>query len=231
MNTKTNEKSYVFSGCNRIFYLALPPSLYSSVLDMLALTCKASANNYTRLVVEKPFGKDSSSASELFANINKMFSEGEIYRIDHYLGKEMVQNLLVFRFSNHMFSHVWNRDSVECVMITFKETLGVEGRGGYFDDYGIIRDMMQNHLLQIMSLIAMEAPTSSHSNDIKNEKVLVFCVIPCKKRGLYFKTLVLTGLKRVKIRNKNNSICQPGKLRKLYLFPDLIEPLFPHRIN
>lgn len=125
--------------CNRIFYLALPPSVYTSVTELLSNNCKAERPNFTRVIVEKPFGKDLKSSNELSVHLSKLFKEEEIYRIDHYLGKEMVQNLIVLRFANRMFNRVWNRDSIECVMITFKEPFGTEGRGGYFDEFGIIR--------------------------------------------------------------------------------------------
>jgi glucose-6-phosphate 1-dehydrogenase len=145
---------------NRIFYLALPPSVYTSVTRLLSEECKAKRPHFTRVIVEKPFGKDLASSNELAEHISKLFVEEEIYRIDHYLGKEMVQNLIVLRFANKIFKRIWNRDSIECIMITFKEPFGTEGRGGYFDEFGIIRDVMQNHLLQILALVAMEPPIS-----------------------------------------------------------------------
>lgn len=129
--------------------------------------------HFTRVIVEKPFGKDLKSSNELSAHLSKLFLEEEIYRIDHYLGKEMVQNLIVLRFANQIFKRIWNRDSIECVMITFKEPFGTQGRGGYFDEFGIIRDVMQNHLLQILSLVAMDTPVSKNAEEIRNEKVKV----------------------------------------------------------
>ena len=127
--------------------------------------------NFTRLIVEKPFGRDLASSNQLSEHLSKLFSEEELYRIDHYLGKEMVQNLLVLRFANRILSRIWNRDSIQTVQILFKEPIGTEGRGGYFDEFGIIRDIMQNHLLQILSLLAMETPISNAAEDIRNEKV------------------------------------------------------------
>ena len=124
-------------------------------------------------IVEKPFGKDLASSNELSEHLAKLFNEEEIYRIDHYLGKEMVQNLIVLRFANKIFKRIWNRDSIETVLITFKEPFGTEGRGGYFDEFGIIRDVMQNHLLQILALVAMEPPVSKSAEEIRNEKVKV----------------------------------------------------------
>ena len=113
------------------------------------------------------------SSNKLTNHISKLFSEQEIYRMDHYLGKEMVQSLLVLRFANQIFRPIWNRQSIQSVLITMKEPFGVEGRGGYFDEYGIIRDVMQNHLLQTLSLITMEQPESSSAEDIRNEKVFL----------------------------------------------------------
>ncbi|KAG9329493.1 hypothetical protein JZ751_004488, partial [Albula glossodonta] len=129
---------------------------------------------WNRVIVEKPFGRDLQSSEELSAHLSSLFSEDQIYRIDHYLGKEMVQNLMVLRFGNRIFGPIWNRDSVACVVFTFKEPFGTQGRGGYFDDFGIIRDVMQNHLLQMLSLVAMEKPASTSSDDVKVLK----CISP-----------------------------------------------------
>lgn len=129
--------------------------------------------HFTRVIVEKPFGKDLNSSNALARHISGLFSEEEIYRIDHYLGKEMVQNIIVLRFANKIIKQIWNRDSIKNVTITFKEPFGTQGRGGYFDEFGIIRDIMQNHLLQILTLVAMETPTSKNAEDIRNEKVKV----------------------------------------------------------
>lgn len=163
---------------NRIFYLALPPTVYSSVTELISHNCKAQKPQFTRVIVEKPFGRDLKTSNELSIHLSKLFVEEEIYRIDHYLGKEMVQNLIVLRFANKIFKRIWNRDSIESVMITFKEPFGTEGRGGYFDEFGIIRDVMQNHLLQILSLVAMEPPVSKNAEEIRNEKVKVLRSIP-----------------------------------------------------
>jgi glucose-6-phosphate 1-dehydrogenase len=110
---------------------------------------------WSRLIIEKPFGKDSESFQELSSAMGTLYTEDYIYRIDHYLGKEMVQNLVILRFSNAIFEPLWNRNHIQSVTITFKENFGTKGRGGYFDSYGIIRDVIQNHLLQVMSLVAM----------------------------------------------------------------------------
>lgn len=128
---------------------------------------------WNRVIIEKPFGKDADSSKQLSDHLASLFSEEQLYRIDHYLGKEMVQNLMTIRFGNKIFSPTWNRENIASVLITFKEPFGTGGRGGYFDSFGIIRDVMQNHLLQILSLVAMEKPASCHPDDIRNEKVKV----------------------------------------------------------
>lgn len=157
---------------NRLFYLALPPSVFQPVTVHIRNTCMGE-KGWTRIIIEKPFGKDSDSSQELSDHLAKLFKEEQLYRIDHYLGKEMVQNLMSLRFGNRIFSPTWNRECVACVQITFKEPFGTQGRGGYFDEFGIIRDVMQNHLLQILCLTAMEKPASLHPDDIRNEKVKV----------------------------------------------------------
>uniref|UniRef100_T1H6Z2 Glucose-6-phosphate 1-dehydrogenase n=1 Tax=Megaselia scalaris TaxID=36166 RepID=T1H6Z2_MEGSC len=129
----------------------------------------------TRVIIEKPFGRDSAT-SQLSDHLSKLFTENQLYRIDHYLGKEMVQNLMTLRFGNGIFSHLWNRSAIANVQITFKENIGTYGRMGYFDDFGIIRDVMQNHLLQIVALVAM--PVLFHAHDIRDEKVRVLRAIP-----------------------------------------------------
>lgn len=159
---------------NYIFYLSTPPSLYSTIPKNLA---KVGLNNekvgWKRLIVEKPFGYDLSSAKELNSLLKKSWNEDQIYRIDHYLGKETVQNVLVTRFSNGIFEPLWNRNFIHHVEITSAESLGVEKRGGYYDGSGALRDMIQNHLLQLVGLIAMEPPSSMDSESIRNETVKV----------------------------------------------------------
>ncbi|VEL19225.1 unnamed protein product [Protopolystoma xenopodis] len=125
---------------NRIFYLALPPSVFEPVATNIKKHCMSSADGvWTRIIIEKPFGRDLDSSNKLSAHLAGMFTEKQIYRIDHYLGKEMIQNLIVLRFANRIFSPLWNRDHIDNVMISFKESFGTDGRGGYFDNYGIIR--------------------------------------------------------------------------------------------
>ncbi|GMH23897.1 hypothetical protein Nepgr_025740 [Nepenthes gracilis] len=159
----------------RLFYLALPPSVYPSVCKMIKHCCMSKSDNggWTRIVVEKPFGKDTDSAEKLSAQIGELFEESQVYRIDHYLGKELVQNLLVLRFANRFFVPLWNRDNIDNIQIVFREDFGTEGRGGYFDEYGIIRDIIQNHLLQVLCLVAMEKPISLKPEHIRDEKVKV----------------------------------------------------------
>ncbi|KAG0330073.1 Glucose-6-phosphate 1-dehydrogenase [Dissophora globulifera] len=161
----------------RLFYMALPPSVFIPVAKSLK------KNNHPegvtiRLIVEKPFGMDLESSRELGRELGALFTEEEIYRIDHYLGKEMVKNLMILRFANVIFGSVWNRHAIDNIQITFKEKIGTEGRGGYFDEFGIIRDVMQNHLLQILSLVAMEPPVSLSAENVRDEKVKVLRYIP-----------------------------------------------------
>ncbi|KAL1531586.1 Glucose-6-phosphate 1-dehydrogenase, cytoplasmic isoform [Salvia divinorum] len=167
----------------RLFYLALPPSVYPPVCRMIKSHCmnKSDLGGWTRIVVEKPFGRDLESAEELSSQIGELFEEPQIYRIDHYLGKELVQNLLVLRFANRLFLPLWNRDNIANVQIVFREDFGTDGRGGYFDQYGIIRDIIQNHLLQVLCLVAMEKPVSLKPEHIRDEKVKVLqSVLPIK---------------------------------------------------
>ncbi|KAL8124247.1 glucose-6-phosphate 1-dehydrogenase 6, cytoplasmic-like [Apium graveolens] len=167
----------------RLFYLALPPSVYPPVCKMIRKCCinKSDLGGWTRIVVEKPFGRDLESAEQLSNQIGELFEEPQIYRIDHYLGKELVQNLLVLRFANRFFMPLWNRDNIDNIQIVFREDFGTDGRGGYFDQYGIIRDIIQNHLLQVLCLVAMEKPVSLKPEHVRDEKVKVLnCVVPIK---------------------------------------------------
>jgi glucose-6-phosphate 1-dehydrogenase len=132
---------------NRIFYLAVPPDVFAETARAIRAAC-TTRSGFNRLIVEKPFGKDLESCRGLLTSLGSQFDESSMYRIDHYLGKEMVQNLIVMRFGNIWMENMWNRNYVQCVVLTFKETFGTRGRGGYFDQYGIIRDIIQNHLLQ-----------------------------------------------------------------------------------
>jgi glucose-6-phosphate 1-dehydrogenase len=172
------EKSLGLPG-NRVFYLSIPPSSFATVVRMLgasgltAPTGDGRGDRFARVIIEKPFGTDLSTARQLNADIHQTLTEKQIYRIDHYLGKETVQNLLVFRFANGIFEPVWNNRFVDHVQITGAETVGVEGRGGYFEQAGILRDMVQNHLFQVVSLAAMEPPVALDADAVRDEKVKV----------------------------------------------------------
>ena len=156
---------------NRIFYLALPPSAVPPTITKLGEAGLNHSSGWTRLVIEKPFGRDLASARELNSLVHRYFNEPQVYRIDHYLGKETVQNLMVFRFANALFETVWNRDRVEAVEITVAETLGVEHRAGYYEQAGAVRDMLQNHLTQLMTVTAMELPASFDPEAIRYERI------------------------------------------------------------
>lgn len=156
----------------RLFYLALPPSVFAEVGAHIKEQTYPE-NGRLRLIVEKPFGHDLASARKLQQDLAPLFSEEELYRIDHYLGKEMVKNLLVLRFGNELLSGVWNSKHISSVQISFKEAFGTEGRGGYFDLIGIVRDVMQNHLLQVLTLLTMERPVSFDPEAVRDEKVKV----------------------------------------------------------
>lgn len=157
---------------NRLFYLSIPPNIFVDVVRSASRTA-SSPSGWTRFIVEKPFGRDYESSGELTRSLKMYLAEEQIFRIDHYLGKELVENLSVLRFSNLVFQPLWSRDYIRNVQLIFSEDFGTEGRGGYFDNYGIIRDIMQNHLLQILALFAMETPVSLAAEDIRNEKVKV----------------------------------------------------------
>ncbi|KAG9144743.1 hypothetical protein Leryth_017220 [Lithospermum erythrorhizon] len=168
-NLKKHEAGRV---SNRLFYLSIPPNIFINAVKCASLSASA-ANGWTRVIVEKPFGRDSESSGALTKALKQYLDEDQIFRIDHYLGKELVENLSVLRFSNLVFEPLWSRQYIRNVQFIFSEDFGTEGRGGYFDHYGIMRDIMQNHLLQIMALFAMETPVSLDAEDIRNEKVKV----------------------------------------------------------
>lgn len=181
---------------NYLFYLATAPQLFSEIASQLANAELTQQQNghWQRVVIEKPFGHDLDSARDLNKTLNSILQENQIYRIDHYLGKETVQNILVFRFGNSIFEPVWNRQFIDHVQITVAETVGVEDRGSYYDQAGALRDMVQNHLFQLLTLTAMESPTSFDADAIRDEKAKVLrAIVPlepeavphCTVRGQY----------------------------------------------
>lgn len=169
------------AGANRFFYMAVPPTVFLDVARALGnsgMVACGEREEWSRVVVEKPFGRDRESSDNLVAGMHKVFTEETTFRIDHYLGKEIVQNLMVLRFANLVFDPIWNRDYVESIRIVWKEPIGVGQRGGYFDSVGIIRDVMQNHLLQILALLAMEKPAEYNAGAVRDEKVRLLRCIP-----------------------------------------------------
>jgi glucose-6-phosphate 1-dehydrogenase len=182
---------------NHLFYLALPPSAAEEVIEHLGRTGEVvphrdeeeDRGGWSRLIVEKPFGDDLESASRLNRIIHSAFRERDVYRIDHYLGKETVQNILVFRFANGIFEPVWNRRYVDHVQITVAESIGVERRAGYYEQAGALRDMVQNHMMQLLSLVAMEPPISFNERAVRDEKVKVLHALrPLRGESVRFHT-------------------------------------------
>jgi len=171
---------------NRMFYLSTPPSVFEPVTTLLSETGLAAAGDggFVRLIIEKPFGRDLKTATALNEHLQQHFHEEQIYRIDHYLGKETVQNILVFRFGNGIFEPIWNRNYVAQVQITVAESLGIGERGGYYDTAGAIRDMVQNHVMQLVALTAMEPPVALDAKAVRDQKVNVLRAIrPLSQRG------------------------------------------------
>jgi len=174
-----NDESLGTAG-NRLFYLATPPGAFTKIVEQLSAAGLGPRDNekgWTRIVVEKPFGTDLESARALQGEITKVFDEPQIYRIDHYLGKEPVQDIMALRFSNAIFEPVWNRRYVDSVQITAAETVGVEDRGGYYENAGALRDMIQNHVLNLLALVAMEPPVSASADSIRDEKFKVLSAL------------------------------------------------------
>jgi glucose-6-phosphate 1-dehydrogenase len=163
-------------GGNRLFYLATPPEVYERIIAEIGkagLAKPKTGKSWTRAIIEKPFGRDLESFRELNENVLKVFEEPQVYRIDHYLGKQTVQNLLVFRFGNGIFEPLWNRNYIDHVQITAAESLGVEARAAFYESAGALRDMVQSHMLQLTSLVAMEAPARFDATSVRNEKMKV----------------------------------------------------------
>jgi len=176
---------------NRIYYMATPPGVFPNIVDLLGLTDQLAENSgWRRVVIEKPFGTDLASARSLNEQIHKALHERQIYRIDHYLGKDTVQNILVSRFANTIFEPLWNRNYIDHVEITVAEQVGVEHRARFYDQVGILRDMFQNHLLQLVALVAMEPPASFDATALRNEKVKVLSSIqPIKAEDVGHRTV------------------------------------------
>src|SRR5512138_2799853 len=182
---------------NRVYYMATPPEVFPNIIDLLGLTDQlGEENGWRRVVIEKPFGTDLASARSLNEQIHKTLREGQIYRIDHYLGKETVQNILMLRFANTIFEPLWNRNYIDRVEITVAEEVGVGHRARFYDEVGVLRDMFQNHLLQLTALVAMEPPASFDATALRNEKVKVLSAIqPMKEEDVPQQT-VLAQYKR-----------------------------------
>jgi glucose-6-phosphate 1-dehydrogenase len=159
---------------NRLFYLSTPPNTFAPIIEALGKHKNTDGKSWERIIIEKPFGRDLASAKALNALLHKYFAEEQVFRIDHYLGKETVQNLMVMRFANSIFEPIWNYKYIDHVQITVSETLGVGTRGGYYDKSGALRDMVQNHLFQLMALVAMEPPAALDAVSIRDEKVKVY---------------------------------------------------------
>jgi glucose-6-phosphate 1-dehydrogenase len=166
---------------NRIYYLSVMPTLYGEAIRQLkeAGLAQPKSGAWTRIVIEKPFGHDLASADRTERAVAAVFHEDQVYRIDHYLGKETVQNLLVFRFANGIFEPIWNRQYIDHVQLTNAEAIGLEGRGAYYDTAGVLRDMIQNHVFQVLSLVAMEPPVSPRQNAVRDEKIKAMQAVRC----------------------------------------------------
>jgi glucose-6-phosphate 1-dehydrogenase len=180
------ERTHGLAG-NRVFYLALPPQAFGSTIDGIGGARLHRGAGWSRLVIEKPFGRDLASAIDLNALVHRHFDETQVYRIDHYLGKDTVQNLLALRFGNALFESVWNREHVRSVHITVAETIGVERRGRYYEQAGAVRDMLQNHMAQLLTLTAMEPPAAFEADSIRFEKIKVLrAAAPLTARSVVF---------------------------------------------
>ncbi len=180
------EKEHNIPG-NRVFYLALPPAIFPKTITGISESGLNKSQGWVRIVVEKPFGNNLKTAQDLNHLVHEYFEESQVYRIDHYLGKETVQNLLIFRFANTIFESLWNRDRIDNIQITVAENIGIEERARYYDKAGALRDIVQNHLTQLLTLIAMEVPAVFEGKEIRDEKVKVLRSIPMiRKENVIF---------------------------------------------
>ena len=198
---------------NRIYYMATPPDAFPKIIDLLGETNQLQeGHGWRRVVIEKPFGTDLNSALKLNEQIHKVLNEQQIYRIDHYLGKETVQNILVTRFANTIFEPLWNRNYIDHVEITVAEKVGVEHRAKFYDHIGILRDMFQNHLLQLTALVAMEPPVSFEATALRNEKVKVLSAIQPMKEEEIVKATVRAQYKGY----RSDEGTDPGSMTPTY---------------
>ncbi len=185
-------------GGNRLFYLAMAPNFFGTIASRIKSEGFVDTDGFHRLIIEKPFGHDLASAEELNNSLRQAFKEDEIYRIDHYLGKEMIQNISVIRFANSIIESLWNNRYIDNIQVTLTEVLGVEDRGRYYDESGALRDMVQNHILQIVSLLAMEPPINLTTREIRHEKVRALRSLRVLKVKKFTKTLFVVSTVLVK---------------------------------
>jgi glucose-6-phosphate 1-dehydrogenase len=195
------------AGCNKVFYLSSPPSFFEVIISNLKKSGLVVSSEWNRVIFEKPFGRDLKSAKKLNESIKKVFKEKQIYRIDHYLGKELVQNLLVLRFANSIFEPIWNKKYIDHVQITVAEDLGIEARGNYYEKAGALKDIIQNHMLQLVAMTAMEYPVSLNAGDIRKEKVKVLRSI---------RSFALKDVNKIAVRGQYGSGEINGKRVKAY---------------
>ncbi|MGI0092121.1 MAG: glucose-6-phosphate dehydrogenase [Nitrososphaerales archaeon] len=183
----SEERSKSSSKASIVFYLATPPNLFETIVDQIGKAGLSHSSSGKRsILIEKPYGRDYDSARSLSKKIHSVFREGQIYRIDHYLGKDTVQNILTFRFANTIFEPLWNRNYIDHIQITVAESIGVEHRAGYYDKAGVARDMLQNHLLQLVALSAMEPPVAFNAKELRDEKVKIFRALRLPRASFSF---------------------------------------------
>jgi len=219
---------------NRVFYLAIPPSLYQSTSQMIGMAGLSiegeKKNGWSRIVVEKPFGRDLDTAIYLDRSLHEHFQEHQIFRIDHYLAKETVQNILMFRFANSIFEPIWNRRFIDHVSITAAETLGVEHRAGYYEQAGVLRDMFQNHMMQLLALTAMDPPSEFEADRVRDEKVRVYRAMRPFPTGDLYDYLVLgqygAGTVDIKMDRKIDRKRVPAYRDEPGINPDSLTPTY-----